>query len=710
MTYRYERPRLGRRRFGEPIVTFSTPWPPRTHGHLYIVSEFTAFFPGRVELRRVGHRGVATLDLWEGRYHYAMVDSLYNVYEDYEVPISENLKFMNLEVPFRIADVGLEELRRALEEGGEHPELIVHDERWPSFISGYGGITVVRVFTVRDEVEEVTLNYMANGSWHLAPAERAHRDDLRDYYEAIVEAPVLAYYFTLRIGGREVPFGVDGIGSPEPWRVDPGVLSRAPPWFVGTSYYLIFPDSFAGARNVVGSRPRERLGGNLWSASERLNHVNGLGLEAIYLTPVYVAGSYHNYDVIDHESVEKELGGPEAMREFLEKAHSLGLRVVVDIVAHHTSPCAKEFLEALSAWKSSRYWSWYRFLVNDLSELPSNIMAEFKSYIDGGCGSVPPQLKDLKPFYEAFYALWSMPKLNHDNPEVVEHLCHVIKYWLSEGADGIRVDVAHGLPFNVMRRLYECAKEIKDDAVVIMELMAPVWSYRLGIEADSAMNYEARGHILRFVNGDETAKELVDALNRQYLALPLQVSNSLYNLLGSHDTERLLTAVKDKRAALKALSVEFLMYGSPSVYYGDEVGLRGDRDPDNRLPMVWDESRWDKELLSYIKALALLRRSYQALRVGLFRAVALTDDLLLLLRLWRGSAIAALVSRKPTSTDNLHTSSCKELLSYGRSGNSLDGFLILYCEAQGFKQINSLLTEAVGGEADGKGHNNLRDP
>ncbi|ADL19479.1 Putative glycogen debranching enzyme [Acidilobus saccharovorans 345-15] len=682
--YMSVRPRLGKDRYGEPDLIFSYPWPEVAAGkHIYLVSEFTSYFPGRVELKRKGNRGVARVPVREGLYHYAFVDSLYRVYTDYENPRAAEVDLgLNMgRVMASVAEAGLKEIRDAISEGGLHGNLILHDERWPGYLSGYGGITAVRVFTVREEVDSVTLLALVEGSWKPFEAELALRDSYRDYYEARVPGRVEAYYFLLSVDGKKLPFGFDGLGSREPWMAESGYYSDTIPWYLGTSYYLVFPDSFAGYREdfvKLKTRPRERIGGNLKGLAEKLSYIKSVGFEAIYLTPIYVSNSYHRYDVIDQHRVDPSLGGEEALEDLVKESHRLGIKVVLDLVVHHTSPCSKEFSDALKGWKSSVYWNWYRFLVDSKDEVAHD--AELlERYVDSGCRSFPEELRSKDPFYETFAKLWGMPKLNHQNRAVLDELCRVVSDWVARGIDGFRIDVAHGLPDDAMKYLYECIVNRRSESPVIMEIMGELSAFPMGIISNSAMNYEARGPILSFFRGEMTAFELSEKLNRQYLRLPLHVANALYNLLGSHDTPRVMDILGSKDLVARALVLTALMYGSFSAYYGDEVGLRGGKDPDNRLPMPWDESLWDKDLLDLVRKLIALRKASKALRYGYFKASPLGSDAIYVERTYGGETIMGYVTRRAVELSSLVE--CGEiLLEGGLRNNYLDGFVL--CRAK----------------------------
>ncbi len=678
--YISRRQRLGRRRVGEPELEFSIPWPSKGEGlHMYVISEFTAFFPGRVELQRRGSRGVTSVPVREGTYHYLYMDSLYRVYRDYENEGGETIDIgLGIsKVEANVAEAGLAELRRANEEGGLHDELILHDERWPGYFSGYGGVAVIRILTVKDEVEEVTVKALVGGSWREYAAEKVDSYMYRDYFEATVPANDLkAYYFVIRTNGALRPFGIDGLGYEEPWIVKEAELNAEPAWYVGTSYYLVFPDSFAGFRSEwlhSNERPRTRIGGNLEAAARRLDYIKELGVKAIYLTPIYVSRSYHRYDVIDHLSVDPELGGCGALEEFLKKAHDAGLKVILDLVVHHTSPCAEQFKDALVNGRTSKHWKWYRFLVDDLNGV-EDLRKAMLDYVSSGCTALPSSLSGRKPFYETFANVWSMPKLNHDNSEVDEYLCDVVVKWLKKGVDGFRVDVAHGLPDRSMEKIYRCVKEANNEAPVIMEIMGEASAFPLGITANSAMNYEARGLILDFFLGRIGSEELAHRLNMQYVRLPIDVANSLYNLLGSHDTPRVLSVLGSSDLVMRSAVLEASIYGSISIYYGDEVGMKGGPDPDNRRPMVWSESSWDKELLNFYREL-LRVKELPELRFGLFRARPLTEDGIEVTRVWGKGIVKAIVTRGPvdikaSARDNI-------IISRGLHGSVLDGYLLI---------------------------------
>ncbi|MGC9134167.1 glycoside hydrolase family 13 protein [Caldisphaera sp.] len=673
--YKYYRPRLGRKRFGEPIVTFSIPWPEKAK-RLYLASEFTSYFPGRFELKKEGNRGSVSLKIWEGIYKYFYFDNYYNVLTDFEVEDHEFIKIYPFDTLSSIANIGLQDLRDSIK-NGLSDELIIHDETMPSFISKLGNRYHIRIFTIKDQIDDIYLMFFNGKSWNEIKAKKVYSDNYRDYYEAIADNDIKAYKFKLIIDNREKYFGFDGFDDDKPFYVSDG--EKEIPWYVGTIYYLIFPDSFLSKDFDYKERLPTKIGGKIDDIINKIDYIKDLGIETIYLTPIYVSPSYHRYDVIDHFNVDPNLGGNEKFKDLIEKAHKKGLKIVIDIVAHHTSPCAKEFKEALRDFNSEKK-NWYRFLVEDLKEVNEETMNFFKNYIDNNCQKLPQELKSLKPFYESFFNLWSMPKLNHNNIDVDNHFCEIVKRWLSFGVDGIRVDVAHGIPDKSMEFLKECAHRLKE-SVTIMEIMGNSSDFPLGKIADSAMNYEIREKIIKFLINEISAYELSEHLNKQYMKLPVNVSNSMYNLLGSHDIPRIINVLGyDVDKVKRAYVIMYSIYGSPSIYYGDEIGLSGQKDPDNRKPMIWNENKWNKEIYLLIKELNKIRLNNSTLKYGSFVSNALNNDGLIIKRRFKKEEIIAYISRKEIS--GIKIDNHKIIIQEGYNENKLNGYVIALSNLQ----------------------------
>jgi glycosidase len=637
------REKIRGRRLGKFIVEFSCGWP-RGTSYLYLVSSFTSFFPGRVELIREGGRGRAVVKLWEGVYPYKFASTCGLSFPDEENPSKVRLKLWpdaGFAEEFSLAAVGVSEFLRASREGRVAPELVIHDDSDPSFISYYLGYTVVRLRAPKSTLSRVLLE---TGGGEVVLMERVHTNVWADYFQGVVKGKIGSYRFILEHGSGREYFGLGGFGDEEfisPKRI---TCVDEPYWYIGATYYLVFPDSFTHAGRVIErGRPKLRLGGRLKDITQSLDYIASLGVSAIYLTPIYKSSSYHRYDVIDHKSVDDDLGGWDDWLELVREAGKRGIKVVLDIVAHHVSLRSREFSEAILSGNSP-YRKWFRFY----GEPSAKSIEALKKLVAGESRELPEELRGSHPFYESFMCNWLMPKLNYSNPQVTERLVDVALFWLERGAGGFRVDVGHAIPDHVLQVFYGKVKEKCGDCVVILEISRGAHFYPLGISADSAMNYDLRSLLLDFfVYKSISAACFASSIKELYMSVPIHAANSMYNLLGSHDTPRIATLCAECGAScLEALYVAlFTLPGSPSIYYGDEVGMRGGGDPDNRLPMVWDEEKWDKELLSLIRRLSALRRRLKPLRLGFFDAEALGGEAVRLVRWWEDEEVVVLLSR-----------------------------------------------------------------
>jgi glycosidase len=640
--------KLHGKRYGKYVVRFETNWH-RDAKRMYLVSIFTSYFPGRFEMKKREDKAILTVQLKEGIYPYLFFNDKFEAYLDLDNPKKEPIKIESKEIDFSIAEVGIDQLMNAYNEGGFHPDLIIHDEYDPSFVSYFLDHTVIRLTTMKDEVKEVFIEYEQKGQIRREQARKLFSDEYRDYYEAILEGHVSKYRFLLNVGSFTRYFGLEGIDDKKFITTNVIGLSNLE-WWLGCIYYLIFPDSFDSETHydfIEKSKeiPRGRiyLGGDLRGIIRRLDYLKELEIEAIYLTPIYKAMSYHRYDVIDHFCIDSYLGDLEDFSELVKSAHENSIKIILDLVIHHSAPLAPMFLDLIEN-KRSKYKNWYR-LRKDPHRLPVYIMNDFLEFLR--TGNLSKRLLNEKPFYEAFFSSWKMPKFNHKNPEVLDYFKKIVRFWLEKGVDGFRIDVAHAVPDHFLEEIYNEVKKYGNDKVVILEISYGLDHYPLGKIADSAMNYDLRRLILDFFLYKKISSHaFVAKLMQQYFSLPYFVSNSLYNLLGSHDTKRIYSIVeKSKEILYNMYAFLFANYGSPSLYYGDEIGMEGGEDPDCRRAMIWDESQWDKELMHFIKQLIELRKRLKVLRYGFFECEAIDEDSFKIIRSYGNEKFIALFNR-----------------------------------------------------------------
>jgi len=425
-----------------------------------------------------------------------------------------------------------------------------------------------------------------------------------------------------------------------------------PSWVRDAVFYQVFPDRFAASDRVAKPGPLEPWdaapthtgfkGGDLLGIAERLDHIASIGATALYLTPVFQSASNHRYHTYDYLAVDPLLGGDAALRELIDRAHARGMRVVLDGVFNHTGRGFWAFHHVLETGGSSPYRDWFHFDQDALDrDWPLDAYPESGRRAGVGLDQPYPGETDTggrgsreRLGYEAWWDLPALPKLNVANPVVREYLWSVAEHWLRFGIDGWRLDVPGEIddpPF--WQTFRERCRAANPDAYLVGEIwhIAPDWVG--GDRFDGLMNYPLAKAVIGFVAGDALdegllrrhheyaqiarldapafAGRLADALDAY---APETVAAQL-NLLASHDTPRVLSLLGGDREALQlAVLLQATLPGAPCVYYGDEIGLSGGADPDNRRAFPWDRAAWDETLLAATSAAFRLRGTEAALR------------------------------------------------------------------------------------------------
>lgn len=456
------------------------------------------------------------------------------------------------------------------------------------------------------------------------PMKKAACDGVLDYFEAELSIHMLCmrYYFALTGKDGEIlyygnyhffterPSDIHAMFDC-PQEVREEEIFHVPDWAAGKVVYQIFVDRFASDRNVPDElwykenlHYEDILHGTLKGIEEKLPYLEALGAQVLYLTPVFKAGTSHKYDTIDYLEIDPGFGTKEDLCSLVEKAHQAGMYVILDGVFNHTSTRFFAFQDLLANQEASRYRDWYY-----PEQFPVSSMG--------------------KPVYKAFGYYGEMPKLNCANPEVREYIFKVVSYWMETcKIDGWRLDVADEIGHDFWRAFRKKVREINPDALIVGE----IWHYApealRGDEWDSVMNYHFYQAALSFfAKGTIGAKEFADELGFMRGRLHPKIYPVLWNLIGSHDTPRFLHEAGGRKEALfLAAAVQMLTPGMPMIYYGDEVGMTGGRDPECRRGMLWKEEKQDRELLAWYRRLIALRRQYPALAVGNLNWLCAEDE------------------------------------------------------------------------------------
>lgn len=363
-----------------------------------------------------------------------------------------------------------------------------------------------------------------------------------------------------------------------------------PEWVKTACCYQIFPERFAvgdsdkdfsyvNTRWGVKPTPKSFYGGDLIGIREHLDYLVDLGVNVLYMTPVFCSPTNHKYEITDYETVDPAFGGNEALKSLIEDAHKLGIKVMLDGVFNHCSCRHPFFLDAQKKGKKSPYYDWF-FWKEDGS-------------------------------YLTFGGVKAMPKLNTGNPEVIRYFSDVAVMWMHDyGADSWRLDVSDEISHKFLRAFRDAVMAQNPEAIIIGEDWHRAARYLNGDEYDGIMNYgvtKACLDLLAFHTID--SRLFRDRLVRLYHTYSIAANQKMLNLLDSHDTDRFLTRVKGDAGRFRtAAAIMFFYPGIPCVYYGDEIGMEGGYDPDCRRTFEWNEENWDKDTRNLIKQLMKLKK------------------------------------------------------------------------------------------------------
>jgi len=403
---------------------------------------------------------------------------------------------------------------------------------------------------------------------------------------------------------------------------------QTPAWVHDAIFYQIFPDRFARSPRTKhprgfqlkpwGSPPEEQgyQGGDLYGVIEKLDYLQELGVNALYLNPIFASASNHRYHTYDYYEVDPLLGGNEALRDLLDEAHGRSMRVVLDGVFNHASRGFWAFHHILENGPTSPYIDW--FFVNAWPLRPY----EYDAHNHHN--------------YTAWWNLPALPKFNTDNPGVRDYLLGVARHWIDFGIDGWRLDVPADIDDDDFWRDFRATvKEGNPEAYIVGEIWTPAQRWLQGDQFDAVMNYQFTAPVLNYTAARTlrrdyykseydlrpfTAPQFAAAIETMLGLYDWEINLAQLNLLDSHDTARALWIMGEDQSALRlAVLLQMTMPGAPCIYYGDEIGLSSADDPYCRQAFPWgDEASWDRDLLSFYQQAATLRRAHPALRYGDF--------------------------------------------------------------------------------------------
>ncbi len=438
---------------------------------------------------------------------------------------------------------------------------------------------------------------------YTADMKRNHEDRLFAYYTATLclKDVRLVYVFAITENGKTYFFSEDGLTEHYDYTlnyyncfqlayVNEIDIMKQVNWLQTATFYQIFVERFnIGNKNKDMSyvnmkwgelpEPKSFAGGDIKGITDKLEYIKNLGINALYLTPVFSSVSNHKYDISDYYEIDKNFGDKKDLKELIEKSHALGIKVVLDAVFNHCSEKLSQFQDVLKNGKNSEYYDW--FIIT----------------------------KDSPLEYECFASCKYMPKFNTSNSEVCAFLIDIATYWIKEfDIDGWRLDVSDEVSHDFWRQFRKAVKKAKPDCVLIGENWHDANAYLRGDQYDSIMNYAFTKACLDFYAfGYFTPKQFAEKLNELLMRNSNAANGMLLNLLDSHDTHRFITQTKDNDKFLSALALLYVFVGVPCIYYGTEIALQGYHDPDSRRTFDWEKADKNTSLMRLIKHMCGLK-------------------------------------------------------------------------------------------------------
>ena len=426
---------------------------------------------------------------------------------------------------------------------------------------------------------------------------------IHTYWTCIVTPPHrrMKYHFILSDELESIVFGETGIITPNevpdnfnyfffPY-LHRKELYHAPSWVADTVWYQIFPDRFAKSNNPNTFKPwhkgpvtnADHYGGNLQGILSKLDYLKELGINGLYLTPVFASPTTHKYDTEDYFKIDPDFGTEEDLIQFVSEAHLRGMKVMLDAVFNHAGVKFDKWLDVTKN-PESLYRDW--FYLNETDQ------------------------------YETFSFAKNMPKLNTENKEVIDYFCKVGTYWIEKAKiDGWRLDVADEISHTFWREFRKQVHSINPEVYILGEVWHDAMPWLQGDQFDAVMNYPYTKILLDLIAHKRISlTEFRYGINEIRNHYPSIIQANQFNLFDSHDTTRLTTLCGNDLSKVKgALAFLFASPGSPCIYYGTEIDLEGGNDPDCRRLMQWLPDPQKNEMYQFIKTWISLRKQHPAL-------------------------------------------------------------------------------------------------
>ena len=525
------------------------------------------------------------------------------------------------------------------------------------------------------------------------------------------------YYFEIFYNNEVMYYGnneenLGGIGKcyrydPKTYQLTVYKKREVPKWYKEGIIYQIFVDRFFnGNDNGIVSNPKKNsfiygnwddipmyirdkdgniarwdfYGGNLKGIIKKLPYIKSLGASIIYMNPIFEATSCHKYDTGSYEKIDEMFGTEEDFKTLCDEAKKFDIKIILDGVFSHTGSDSKYFnkygnYDEIGAYQSkdSRYYNWYRFY-----EYPNK--------------------------YDSWWGFDNQPNVDELNEDYINYIVRdnnsIISKWMKLGADGWRLDVADELPDQFIKIMKEKMLDINGDSVLIGEVWEDASNkvsyskrreYFFGYELDSVTNYPFRDITIGYLTGNINSDYFARRMMNLYENYPIENFYSNINLLGSHDTERILTMLNENREIINlAIAIQMTMPGVPLIYYGDEAGLTGGKDPYNRKAYPW--SNPDNEILSIYKRFTDMRNREEALKKGNLEFIRNDKNLLIFNRVYGNEKITIIINPNNENIDyklNFIKGKIYDLLDNSKYKNNNDNYININLSRKKLKILKS---------------------
>lgn len=497
---------------------------------------------------------------------------------------------------------------------------------------------VLRIRVAKNDIKECSVLYKCRYEWDSEYKRKNMKvvaeTELFTYYEAeiSIDKNRYRYYFELKDNNDDVfiynergfennSYEYKDLAAFQFPYIAEEDLYKEEKWLQEAVVYQIFPDRFFNGNELINPKgvkewgkgkvdKHSMFGGDIRGIIEKVDYLKDLGVNLLYLTPIFKSSTNHKYNTQDYFDIDPQFGTIEEAKELVKKCHDNGIRIVFDAVFNHSGNDFFAFRDILENQENSRYKDWY--------------------FID----SWPVEVEKCN-YYTFANRCSNMPKLNTNNREVREYLLSVAKYWIREvDIDGWRLDVCDEVSHDFWRDFRKAVKSVKSDAIIIGEIMHEANSFLKGDQLDSIMNYPFKNATIDyFGKGNISSREYLDILAANRMLYMDSITRQMWNLIGSHDTKRILNECNNEVDRVKlAMVMQFTYIGVPYIYYGDEIGLKGGEDPDNRRCMIWEDKKQNKELLELCKKLISIRKENKSLIDGKFKEVCCDENIIAFIR------------------------------------------------------------------------------